>query len=68
MLMLAGITSNGGEAFIFVSNYDVIQSNVIKYGSRVLYAMGFNVIDADFPVLDAVGETRFFGLFLGTNK
>ncbi|KNC50523.1 uncharacterized protein AMSG_00684 [Thecamonas trahens ATCC 50062] len=47
------------------SDFDTIQKNVLRFTSKVVYALGFNQLDADEPIVENLRATRFFSLFLG---
>jgi ABC-type antimicrobial peptide transport system permease subunit len=47
------------------NDYGKIQTSVTNFATRVLYNIGYNQVNSDFPILSYMRGTRFFAMFLG---
>jgi ABC-type antimicrobial peptide transport system permease subunit len=47
------------------NDYGKIQARVTSFATRVLYNIGYNQVNAEFPILSYMRGTRFFAMFLG---
>jgi ABC-type antimicrobial peptide transport system permease subunit len=47
------------------NDYGNVQAAVTNFATKVLFNIGYNQVNTEFPILNYMRETRFFALFLG---
>eukprot|EP01006_Ploeotia_vitrea_P062852 TRINITY_DN84526_c0_g1_i1.p1 TRINITY_DN84526_c0_g1~~TRINITY_DN84526_c0_g1_i1.p1 ORF type:complete len:1091 (+),score=42.23 TRINITY_DN84526_c0_g1_i1:9-3281(+) len=47
------------------SNYDKIQTNVLEFGSQIMYRVGFTRFEGKVDILEFMRDARLFSMFLG---
>jgi len=47
------------------TNFDTIQARIIEWSSKTIYFAGFTQLTSDLPVLNELGSTKMFSLYLG---
>eukprot|EP01132_Coremiostelium_polycephalum_P001224 gene1224-1547_t len=47
------------------SNQDTILKKLIDFSSKVLYKIGFNLLDSQLPIMEELYQNRYVSLFLG---
>jgi hypothetical protein len=47
------------------NDFDVVQGNIIKFTSKIMYLIGYDQVESSHPILSFMFQTRFFSLFLG---
>ncbi|KYQ91201.1 DUF214 family protein [Tieghemostelium lacteum] len=47
------------------SNQDEILQYLIKFSSKILYKIGFNLLDSSLPIMNVLSKNRYVALFLG---